>query len=246
MSRQTRKLKRFRKALEGNDFYLCVLDEFLKRERIRKVHVGGTDVYVRTCTPDLDVAISSLIEKEYDHIRSTSPKVIIDAGANIGTSAIFFAEKYPDAKIIAIEPEDSNFELLLKNTSRYENVVAIKAAVWGAVDKRNIQNRFTGHWGYTVSDTNNETEALGQEIDCITISSIMEKYGFESIDLLKMDIEGGEKNVLESATDWVDLVKVMTVELHDRICMGCSRAFYLSTQNFQTFEKHGEKVTAYR
>ncbi len=80
----------------------------------------------------------------------------------------------------------------------------------------------------------------------LLFGALLTKYGFESIDLLKMDIEGGEKNVLESASDWVDLVKVMTVELHDRICMGCSRAFYLSTQNFQTFEKHGEKVTAYR
>ena len=71
-------------------------------------------------------------------------------------------------------------------------------------------------------------------------------YGIESIDLLKMDIEGGEKDVLENAQGWIDCVDTITVELHDRICMGCDRAFYLATKDFVRFEKQGEKVTAYR
>ncbi len=74
----------------------------------------------------------------------------------------------------------------------------------------------------------------------------MEKYSIDKIDLLKMDIEGGEKNVLENSSDWIDSVDIITVELHDRICVGCDRAFYLSTKDFKTFEKHGEKITAYK
>ena len=244
-----RKLKRFlkyHKAIEGFGSYLCILDELLKREMVRMICIGGNNIYVRTNTPDLDVAISGLFKKEYDHIRSINPKAIIDAGAHIGTSAIFFAEKYPNARIIAVEPEESNFDLLLKNTSSFMNIVAIKAAIWGVSDKRTIQNRFTGNWGYTVSDTHNKTESTGQEINCITIRSLMEKNNIESIDLLKMDIVGGEKNVFENSSDWIDSVDIMTVELHDRICVGCDRAFYLATKDFKTFEKHGEKVTAYK
>jgi FkbM family methyltransferase len=45
------------------------------------------------------------------------------------------------------------------------------------------------------------------------------EHGIESIDLLKMDIEGGEKDVLEKSLGWIDSVDTMTVELHDRICM---------------------------
>lgn len=225
---------------------LCILDEILKREVVRIITISGVKIYVRTNMQDLNVAITCFYDKEYDHIRLSNPKVIIDAGANIGTSAIFFAEKYPNARIIAVEPEKSNFDLLLKNTSNYKNIVAIKAAIWGTNDKRTIQNRFAGPVGYTISDTSNKIESTGQEINCITIETLMKKHNIETIDLLKMDIEGSEKDVLEKSLGWIDSVDTMTVELHDRICMGCVRAFYLSTKDFKIFEKHGEKVTAYR
>jgi FkbM family methyltransferase len=241
-----KRLLGYRRAINGSNGYFCIIDDLLGRENIRKVTINGITVCVRTNTPDLEVAISSLFEKEYNHIRASDPKVIVDAGANIGTSAVFFAEKYPHAKIIAIEPEESNFSLLLENVKNYQNIFAVKAAVWGYQDKKTIKNRFTGHWGYTISETSNKTASTGQEIDCITMESLMENYDIDSIDILKMDIEGGEKNVLENSNAWIDSVRIMTVELHDRICMGCERAFYLSTKDFAHFEKHGEKVTAYR
>jgi hypothetical protein len=86
----------------------------------------------------------------------------------------------------------------------------------------------------------------GQQVCCITIGSLLDKYDLDTIDILKMDIEGSEKNVLENSEDWIDKVKIITAELHDRICMGCDRAFYLATREFARFEKDGEKVTAYR
>lgn len=242
-------LKRFlmsHRAIDGFGLYLCFLDMLLKRDRVRTITINGTEVSVRTQKADLKVALSSLIEKEYDHIHVVDPAFIVDAGANIGTSAVFFAKKYPNAQIVAVEPEAGNFDLLLKNTADYQNVDAVKAAVWGVSDRRSIQNRNTGHWGYTVSDSQDVTVPVGQEIDCITMRSLMDSYGAKTIDLLKMDIEGGEKHVLENSSDWIDSVRVMTVELHDRICMGCDRAFYLATERFKRFEKHGEKVTAYR
>lgn len=218
----------------------------LRREVLRNVIIKGTQVYVRTNTPDLAVAISSLHDEEYGHLRLPQPKIIIDAGANIGTSSVYFAQQFPNARIFAVEPEASNFQLLRKNVAQYPNVVAVQAAFWGAIGTRKIQNRFTGHWGYTVAETTNRTQETGQEINCVTIDSFMKEHGIESIDLLKMDIEGGEKDVLENSQGWIDSVSTMTVELHDRISMGCTRAFYLATKDFSVFETHGEKVTAYR
>ena len=244
--RLIKKFRKYRKAVGTSAAFFCTLDRMFNRERLRSVRIGGQSLWIRTNTPDIEVAMSSLFEKEYGDIRAENPRTIIDLGANIGTSAIFFAQKYPGARIIAVEPEDGNFEMLLKNTHGFENIVAIKAAIWGASDTRTIQNRSTGHWGYTVTSTDNKTESTGQEISCITIKSLMDEHGIESIDLLKMDIEGGEKNVLEDPSEWIDAVKIFTIELHDRICMGCDRAFYLATKDFTTFEKHGEKVTAYR
>lgn len=74
----------------------------------------------------------------------------------------------------------------------------------------------------------------------------MDEYDLDFIDILKMDIEGSEKNVFENAKDWIDKVGMITVELHDRICMGCSRAFYLASREFTRYEMNGEKINAYR
>ena len=136
--------------------------------------------------------------------------------------------------------------MLVKNTNRYKNIVPIKAALWGSNCTRTVQNRFTGAWGYTVTETTNKTEPPGQQVNCITIDSLLKDYHIDRIDILKMDIEGGEKEVLERAEGWSGKVKIISAELHDKICIGCDRAFYLATKEFTRFEKFAEKVTAYR
>src|SRR5215475_12556495 len=68
---------------------------------------------IRTTDPLLYEHI--LLEREYAFDLPFSPKFIVDAGANIGMASIYFARRYPGAKIFAIEPETSNFAILLKN-----------------------------------------------------------------------------------------------------------------------------------
>ena len=67
-----------------------------------------------------------LCEAGYDFPFSVdpSPDWIIDAGANTGMASVYFAKWYPHAKIVAIEPDPHNFELLQRNTSRYGIQVA--------------------------------------------------------------------------------------------------------------------------
>ena len=237
---------RYLRTIDGYTAYLCILDEVLGRESVRPITINGYQVYVRTNTSDLSVALSSFSDKEYDHIKLSSPETIVDAGANIGTSSIFFAFKYPAARIFAIEPESSNFELLKMNTRSYSNIVPIQAAIWSEDCTRTLQDRFTGPWGYTVSETISEIGPTGQKIKCVTVNSLMREYGIKRIDLFKMDIEGGEKDVLEHSQDWINCVDTLTVELHERICKGACKAFYLATREFLKLEKYGEKVTAYR
>ena len=67
---------------------------------------------------------------EYAWEFAESPQVIVDAGAYTGLSTAFFALRYPAAKIIAIEPDEANFELLLRNTAAFANVQAVRAALW--------------------------------------------------------------------------------------------------------------------
>lgn len=242
-----RKYRTYIRSLKKKDACIFILDSVLKREKVRKVTLSGISLTLRTNTPDLEVAISSLVDNEYGNIKSKNPSFILDAGANIGSSSIQFALKYPNCKILAIEPEECNFKILQMNTEPFDNIVCVQAGLWGSEMKREIRNRDTGHWGYTLMDSVAKTTSLtGQEINCITVPQIMSEHDVDSIDILKMDIEGGEIDVFKTSSDWIDSVKIITIELHDRICMGCDRSFYLSTKDFRYFERNGEKVTAYR
>ncbi len=212
----------------------------------KKIIVGGQKLWVRTNSPDLKVVSRTLFDSEFKTLKLTNPRVIIDIGAYIGTSAIYFATKFPEATIYAIEPEAENFELLEKNTTNFESIKLFKGAIWGRDERRELMNRATGPWGYTVSNTTNTTKATAQFIDCISLTHFMADNQIEKIDLLKIDAEGSEKSIFLNSHDWIGNVQVITVELHDSIVEGCTAAFDKATRNFSRFEKQGEKVTAYK
>src|SRR5438128_1024549 len=62
---------------------------------------------IRPSTSDLRVVLKVLADHEYTTPLPINPKLIIDAGANIGISALYFANRYPNARIYAIEPEET-------------------------------------------------------------------------------------------------------------------------------------------
>ena len=75
-----------------------------------------------------------------------SPSCIIDCGAHIGCTSIFFALRYPKCRIVSIEPDAQNFEMLSENVRGFTNVVPINAAVWDRASfRRNCQSRDQSH-----------------------------------------------------------------------------------------------------
>ena len=226
--------------------FVFIVHELFEIKTENSITIDGQKLWVRTNSPDLKVVNRTLFDSEFKAIELTNPQVIIDIGAYIGTSAIYFARKFPDASVYAIEPENENFDLLQKNTANFRSVKLFKGAIWGKQEQRALLNRSTGPWGYTISETFNETHATSQMIDCIQLSDFMTMHQIEWIDLLKIDAEGSEKSIFQNAELWIDKVTVISVELHDRIVEGCTTAFNEATQNFSRFEQKGEKMTAYK
>lgn len=211
-----------------------------KRETI-SVQVGGVDLSIRTNASDIMVAAENLFYREYAGLKCGQPKVIVDAGGNIGTSAIYFARTFPEARIFVMEPQPDNFALLEKNCRPYSNITPLNLALGARTGKISMAGDPECAWGYTVSESPG-----AQQIDCVPLAKLMEKYSIPHIDLLKIDIEGSEREVFENSTDWIDKVDTIAVELHDGLQMGCSRAFYFATKNFGRFERSGEMTMAYR
>lgn len=80
----------------------------------------------------------------------------------------------------------------------------------------------------------------------MTIDSLMSDYDLARIDILKLDIEGGEKEVLECCDSWIESVDLIVAELHDRIVPGCESTFEKATQSFAQSYQSGEKMVAQR
>ncbi|MDR2509119.1 MAG: FkbM family methyltransferase [Spirochaetaceae bacterium] len=202
-------------------------------------------IYVRINTSDMPVYMSCIINQEYDCITKEEPKYIIDAGANIGLASIYFAEKYKRAKIIAIEPEDGNYELLKRNTEKYDNIFAIKAALWNTSGEISLFDTGLDNWGFMVETNASALKPAASAkhlTKAITVSEIMRQFNIESIDILKMDIEGAEKEVFESCDDWVDKTKCVIVELHERMKKGCYKAFLKIKNSFDQIGQSGEDI----
>ena len=198
---------------------------------------------IRLGTTDVKTLRHIFSELEYEARFEGSPKVIIDAGANIGLASIYFAKIFPEARIISIEPELSNFHLLKRNTSQYENITPIRAALWKEKTTIDLINRESGHWGFqTVKNSQENSNGKVDEVNAITIDNVMKENSIDYIDILKLDIEGAEKEVFEGMPKWVGKVGVLVIELHERYKVGCNRSFYNASNGFD-FEWHnGENI----
>ena len=199
--------------------------------------------YLRLNTSDIAAAQQVFLNDEYKFNTSRSPESIVDAGANVGLTSIYFANKYPDAKIFAIEPESSNYEMLKKNTEPYSNITAIHGALWKDNEKIQLIDPGLDKWGFQIQESDAAgTSNVCETVEAMTVDAIMEKIGVNSIDLLKIDIEGAEKEVFENAENWIDSVGILIVELHDGEKTGCSRSFYNATNGFNEEWRIGENV----
>ena len=193
-------------------------------------------------------AISHLYIKNYkinDSKAKLKIKDIIDGGANIGIETIRFANFHPSAKIISIEANKSNFDILKKNTSNYPNVTVIHAALFNEEKKLYLTNEQKNN------ESNNFNESFfivdnkinySEEVEGITLSKILSENNFENIDILKLDIEGAEKYLFDkSANEWIKKVKVLIFECpdSDRDASGTTQQIYnIISQNMLHFKSH--------
>lgn len=198
--------------------------------------------HVRITDSDVNTYRKIFIGHEYDLALGRDPQVIIDAGANIGVASVYFALKYPKARLFAIEPEPANFELLQENVSGYPNITAIHAALWQESGQIDLVDPGIGAWGFQVgSDTSPNGRRIGTT-RAISVDEILGTHQLKRVDILKIDIEGAEKEVFRNASAWIDKVGVIMIELHDRFKAGCSRSFYVATRDFDQEILRGENV----
>jgi FkbM family methyltransferase len=200
--------------------------------------------WLRAGTSDIPTFDELFVANHYDFNYGFNAKNIIDCGANIGLSTIFFKNLFPDAAIIAIEPEHSNFEMLQKNVTPYNNISCINAGVWNKETNLKGSEKYgTEKWMFSVeevSNTESEGESKKDLMPAVSIAGLMQTFQLPTIDILKIDIEGAELELFSTNTEyWLPKTKCIVIELHDWLRKGCGTAFFKATSqyNFSYFQK---------
>ncbi len=190
-----------------------IIAHLLKRKMVH-VFIKELDqkIYMRPWTGDFATLRQVIWDKEYD-FNLDEVQSVIDLGANIGISTLVLANKFPEAHVIALEPEKNNFQLLQLNTSTKKNIKILNAAVWYQDGKVNIIDDTVKSNEFKV--TNSSKSIKNEMIESISISSLMNRFNFLKIDLLKIDIEGAEEDIfVKGDLSWLSKIRCCIIEIH--------------------------------
>lgn len=157
------------------------------------------------------------INKRYRRIiESGKTPLIIDAGANNGCSALWFAIEFPDSKIAAIEPDHENCEMCRTNTRSRPEISVIEAAIGGVPGFVTLQNPLHESWAVQAT-----RGCVGKKVEVRTLNDVVNSFGPEyELFIAKIDIEGFESDLFSHDTDWLKSVMVLIIEPHDWMLPG--------------------------
>lgn len=201
-------------------------------------------IFLRARSSDLEVLIKVFSYREYSLPLLKAPSSILDGGANVGFASLFFATQFPEAKIIAVEPDLGNLAVLKRNVASYPNIHIVDAALWNENGSIELEDPGMDAHAFRISGlTDVRTKSL-RSVRAVSIESLQQECGIQKFDLVKLDIEGAEKQVLTGT--WLGQTQVLVVELHDRFVAGCSRRFYQAIDGYDGDYLFGENTIAFK
>jgi len=183
-------------------------------------------LYCRAKTSDVEVFGQIFVHREYrclDDVKDA--KLIIDCGANVGFASAYMLSRFPDASLIAVEPDAGNFAALQANLAPFgARFKAHCTGIWShAAGLLLSEDQFGDgrEWARTVREARQGEQAMFTATD---IGTLLAASGQERISVLKIDIEGSEKVVFASNyRHWLEKVDNLVIELHGPDCEAAFR-----------------------
>ena len=223
---------------------------FKNRKSAVKYKTVGVDgdsfrVTYRRNTSDMAVISEVLLMGEYEWETEFNPDLIIDCGANIGIFSLLQSVRYPKTKIIAVEPENGNFDILKRNADSHNNILCIKGGVWFKDAFLKVEDTGHNEWGYTVR----ECEKDAYDIQGFSLGNLIDNQikdvGGHCI-YVKMDIEGSEKYIFEDTNlaDWLSMIHYFVIEVHEDFIPGITGIIFdrMSENGFEILKKHDDTL----
>ncbi len=175
---------------------------------------GTTDANVYS-----QIYLGHFLRLVYPLADAVAPRYILDAGANAGFSSVLFALLWPDAVIVALEPDASNYAALVAQVADLPQVRPMHAGLWGRRARVGVADSSGGEWGLVFAELppTNDSSADGS-VDAYSVSDVAALFDdVSAFDFVKIDIEGAEGVVFAPGADlsWVNAVQVVSLEVHD-------------------------------
>jgi FkbM family methyltransferase len=172
------------------------------------------------------------------HTNNSTP-YIIDAGANIGLSIVYFKTLYPNAEIVAFEPDDHIFKILQKNVAsfQFENIKLIKKGLWN--EETTLSFFSEGADGGRIATAEDNKKLI--QIETVRLREFLNR----PVDFLKIDIEGAETTVLTDCIDLLSNVERVFVEYHSFVYEPQNLHTLLSTLSTAGFRYYLQHIGIY-
>ena len=201
---------------------------------------------LRARSSDLDVLMKVFADREYALPLRQTPRSILDGGANVGFAAVYYAELYPEATVVAVEPDRENFAILKKNTASYTSIRVFEAAIWSSDTQVELEDPGMDQHAFRVGGLSQQSNASRRSVTALSIETLSARADVSGFDLVKLDVEGAEREILVNAGGWLPQSQVLIAELHDRFVPGCSKQFYIAVRGFDGDFVIGENTVAFR
>lgn len=172
---------------------------------------------------DYKVFVQIFKHKEYEIIVNLLTQngfikdefIMLDVGANIGLTSMYFARIFNNHQIYCVEPSGENINILKKNVelNKFNFGIYQKAICERSGLKFDISNNFRDNKDWSLTTSESDTG----EIEGITINEIINQNKLSFITFLKIDVEGAERFIFEENVDlsYLRITKIISVEIHD-------------------------------
>lgn len=188
------------------------------------VTVGDTNLFLRPRTMDLYVLAENFKDESYDISNRLTQKLVhgqkintvVDLGANIGFFSLWAAKKFTPKKIVCVEMDHDNFSILKRNISSNPHLKAkftlLNLAIHAKTTTVNYEVGRVNRGLHTIVE-----EKTGNSIKTVTLKNLLKKTNTKTVDLLKIDIEGTEKLLLNKENEGIfkNNVSRIVMEVHE-------------------------------
>lgn len=189
--------------------------------RVRRVRIrGGGWINYRLNAGDLQGIREVWLDDCYRVPPQVLPETVVDLGGNIGLTSLWYATHYSVKNLVIVEPDACNADLIRSNMQENDIIATVIEAAVGPQDGMTdfLKHKSSNMGRVPTAESVLEQSSSRIRVPMVSMKTVLAKLPAGSIvDLLKVDIEGGEELLFSGELDWLERIRFIIAELHPPI-----------------------------